>query len=51
MVMPFSLEVHRIEDLAGHLACVDGVRQLQQTVGQGRLAVIDVRDDREIAQA
>src|SRR3954447_22087307 len=45
-----ALEVHRIEDLAGHLARVDGVRQLEQPVSQRRLAVIDVRDDREVAQ-
>ena len=46
-----ALEVHRIEDLARHLARVDGVRDLEQAVGQRRLAVIDVRDDREVAQA
>ena len=46
-----ALEVHRIEDLARHLARVDRVRQLQQSIGQGRLAVIDVGDDREVAQA
>ena len=46
-----ALEVHRIEDLARHLARVDRVGQLQQPVGEGRLAVIDVGDDREVAQA
>ena len=46
-----ALEVHRVEDLARHLARVDRVRQLQQSIGERRLAVIDVGDDREVAQA
>ena len=46
-----ALEVHRIEDLAHHLAPLDRVGQLEQAVGQRRLAVIDVGDDREVAQA
>ena len=46
-----ALEVHRIEDLARHLPGVDRVRHLQQPVGQRRLAVVDVGDDREVAKA
>ena len=46
-----ALEVHRIEDLARHLARVDRVGQFEQAVRQGRLAVIDVGDDRKVAQA
>ena len=46
-----ALEIHRIEDLARHLARVDRVGQLQQSIGQCRLAMIDVGDDREVAQA
>src|SRR5215211_2210714 len=46
-----ALEVHRIEDLACHLARIDRVGQLEQTVGERRLPVIDVGDDREVAQA
>ena len=46
-----ALEIHRIEDLAGHLPALDRVRQLEQAVGQRRLAVVDVGDDREVAQA
>ena len=46
-----ALEVHRIEDLAHHLARLDRVGQLQQPVGERGLAVIDVGDDREVAQA
>ena len=46
-----ALQVHRIEHLAGHLARLDGVRQLQDAVRQRRLAVVDVGDDAEVAQA
>ena len=46
-----ALEVHRVEDLARHLPRVDRVGHLQQPVGERRLAVIDVGDDREVAQA
>ena len=46
-----ALEVHRIEDLARHLPGVDRVGHLQQAVGQRGLAVVDVGDDREVAQA
>ena len=46
-----ALQVHRVQDLAGHLARVDGVGQLQQSIGERRLAVIDVGDDGEVAQA
>ncbi len=40
-----ALEVHAVEDLAHHLALVEGVGDLQETVGQRRLAVVDVGDD------
>ena len=46
-----ALEVHRVEDLAHHLAPLDRVRQLEQPVRERGLAVIDVGDDREVAQA
>jgi hypothetical protein len=46
-----ALEVHRVEDLAGHLPRVDRVGHLEEPVRQGRLAVVDVGDDREVAQA
>jgi hypothetical protein len=46
-----ALEIHRIEDLARHLAAFDGVGELKQPIGEGRLAVIDVGDDREVAEA
>ena len=43
-----ALEVHRIEHLGAHRARVDGLRHLQDAIGERRLAVVDVRDDREI---
>ena len=44
-----ALEVHAVEDLRLHLARLEGARQFEQAVGQRRLAVVDVGDDREIA--
>ena len=44
-----ALEVHRVEHLRAHLAAGDGVGQLEDAVGQRRLAVVDVGDDREVA--
>ena len=46
---PLALEVHRVEHLRAHVALVHGVRQLEDAVGERRLAVVDVRDDREVA--
>jgi hypothetical protein len=46
---PFLLEIHGVEMLVGHLAFGDRARVFEQAVGQGRLSVIDVRDDAEIA--
>ena len=43
------LEVHRVEVLLAHLAGVDGAAQLEHPVGQGALAVVDVGDDRQVA--
>ena len=44
-----ALQLHRVEHLLAHLALGDGVRQLEDAVGQRRLAVVDVGDDREVA--
>jgi hypothetical protein len=44
-----AFEVHRVEELRHHLALLDGVRHFQQAIGQRGLAVIDVRDDAEVA--
>ncbi len=46
-----ALEVHRVEDLAHHLPPLDRVGQLEEPIGERRLAVIDVGDDREITEA
>ena len=48
---PLALEVHRVEDLRAHVAVRDGVRELEDPVGQGGFPVVDVGDDREVANA
>jgi len=45
----FALDVHRIEHLVVELALGHGAAAHQQAVGQRALAVIDMGDDREIA--
>ena len=44
-----ALELHRVEQLLLHVAVGDRVGQLQDAIGQRRLAMVDVRDDREVA--
>jgi hypothetical protein len=44
-----ALEIHRVEDLGFHLARLERARLFEEAVGQRRLAMIDVGDDREIA--
>ena len=46
-----ALEVHRVEHLGLHLAGLERAGLLEKAIGQRRLAVVDVRDDREIANA
>ncbi len=46
---PLPLEVHGVEVLLPHEAWVDGVGQLEDAVRQRRLPVVDMADDREIA--
>ena len=48
---PLALELHRVEQLVPHVALGDGLRELENPVGEGRLAMVDVRDDREVADA
>ncbi len=43
------LNVHVVEDLILHRPLVHALGQFQNAVGQGGLAVVDVRDDAEIA--
>ena len=44
-----ALQVHGVEHLLLHLARRERSRELEQTVGQRALAVVDVGDDGEIA--
>ena len=44
-----ALEVHGVEELLAHLALGEGPRALHQAVGERGLAVVDVGDDREVA--
>jgi hypothetical protein len=44
-----ALELHRVEQLVAHLALGDGVGQLEDPVRERRLPVVDVGDDREVA--
>ena len=44
-----ALEIHRVEDLRLHLARLKGAGDLEEAVGERRLAVVDVRDDREVS--
>jgi hypothetical protein len=46
-----ALEIHRVEQLLPHQALLDGVGRLDETIRQRRLAVIDVGDDAEVADA
>ena len=48
---PLPLDVHGVEVLLPHEAGVDGPGDLENAVGQGRLAVVDVADDGEVADA
>ena len=48
---PFTLEIHRVEELRAHVARVDGPRHLEETVGERRLPVVDMGDDAEAADA
>ena len=44
-----ALEIHRVEHLRFHLARLQRAGQLEEAVGERRLAVIDVGDDGEVA--
>jgi hypothetical protein len=45
----FALDLHRIEHLLAHLAQGEPAADLDEAVGQRRLAVVDMRNDGEIA--
>ena len=44
-----SLQVHGIEKLVLLVSLADGISKLQQTIREGRLAVVNVGNDGEIA--
>ena len=44
-----ALEIHRVEHLRFHLARLEGAGELEEAISQRRLAVVDVGDDRKIA--
>ena len=46
---PLPLQVHVVQELVLHVPVGHGARVLQQAVGQGRLAVVDVGNDAEVA--
>ena len=46
-----AFQLHRVEHLVAHLAARNGVRQLQDAVGQRRLPMVDVGDDGKVANA
>ncbi len=46
-----ALEIHRVEHLLAHLPLGERRGQLEDAVGERRLAVVDVRDDGEVADA
>jgi hypothetical protein len=46
-----ALDVHLVEELLDQLALRQGPRELEDAIGQRALAVVDVRDDREVADA
>ncbi len=47
---PLALDIHRIEHLVLHLARREPAAELDQPVGQGRFPMVDMGDDREIAE-
>ena len=46
-----TLDVHPVEILRTHLPRINHAGDLQHPVGQGRLAMVDMRDDAEVADA
>jgi hypothetical protein len=46
---PLALKVHRVEHLLHHFPLRYGAGEFQQAIGKRGFSVIDVRNDREIA--
>ena len=47
----FPFDVHRVEHLFAHVALADRAGELEKAIRQCRLAMVDVGDDREVADA
>ena len=47
----FALQIHGVEHLRHHLALAERAGYFKQPIGQGGLAVVDVRNDAEIADS
>lgn len=45
----FAFDIHRIEHLGFHFAIGQTAAKVDDAIGQGRFAVVDVRDDGEIS--
>ena len=45
----FALQIHRVEHLFVHVTIRDRPRAMQQPIGQGRLAVIDMGNDAKVS--
>lgn len=43
------LDVHRVEQLLTHITLGDSACVFEQPIGKRRLAVVDMRDDRKVA--
>ena len=46
-----TLQIHGVQVLRAHVTGIDGLGELQNSVRQGGLAVVDVRNNREVADA
>ena len=45
----FALEVHLVEELILHAASLDRAREFEHAIGQCRLAVVDMCNDRKVS--
>ncbi len=45
----FALEIHRVQHLVSHLSRLQSTAMLDEPVRQGRLTVIDMRNNREVS--
>ena len=45
----FAFQVHGVEDLGFHFALAQATTQLDKTIGERRLTVIDMGDNRKIS--